>query len=313
MYKKKTTVMEDEYLHLEDFMELLEQQTSNMARTHPFLGTISGPDDSSLKEIKDHLLANQREFLSMIQSTNVHSMSKHSMLCATQLLHFNEMNTTDSTFYLFTSGQPNCLHIVQGGSVKRGSDVGQSFMSIMVTHEKRWASKVYGEIRTYPFIYNTKQLYIVVTPWVRLNCERLSFMKDQYYSTLSTAYDTWSRSLNPLQEGFFRHMYTFRVCISMSPSQKVAELLMDTRYIVMATISEYANVFELIKEKFRPPYKNCLEQFIVRQLKKKCDEIVIFLQKHPIKPNKPGFTGVERRINTLGGDFIFHHCGQIAF
>lgn len=303
-YKRKSTIIETEYLDFMAFMDLLEEVTPNMSKTHPFLGTISGPDDPSLKEIKDHLLSNQREFLSMVQSRNAHSMSKHTMLSATQLLHFNEMNTTDSTFYAFTSGQPNCLHLVQGGSVQRGSDVGQSFMTIMITHDERWANKVYGTFRKYPFTFKTKQLYLIVTPWVRLNCERLSFMKDQYYSTLSTSYDSWSRSQNPLQSGFLRHMYTFRVCISMSPSQKVAELLMDTRYIIMASISEYSNVFELIKEKFRPPYKNCLEQFIVRQLCKKCSEIVTFLHSNPIKPNKPGFTGLERRVNTLGGDFI---------
>jgi len=301
-YKGKMTIEKDSYKELSHFMKLLNEKTDYPHTTHSFLGSEAGCDSPELLNIKQKLLNSQREFLGLIQQTNCHSFSKHTTLAAAQLLHFNELNTTDNAYSCFTSGLPNVLHIVRGGSIKRGADIGQAFFTIFVTHDLRWCNRVFGKIEIIPFKNNNKEFYICKTPWVRLTSERLSFMKDQYYSTLSTAFDTWARNKDYSQmAGFLTHMYTFRVCVSVAPSQRIAELLMDTRYIFMSALSTYSNVEKLILDKFAPPYKNAFEQFIVRQLEYKSKQIILYLATNKPKPHKPGFSGKERLNSTLGG------------
>jgi len=320
-YKSKTTVPKNSNIDFEKFMHLLEEEAIRIHGVHKFLGGELGCDSPELLNIKQKLIDEQKTFLSLIQRTNCHSFSRHTTLSATQLLHFNELNTTDNTYCCFTNGQQNVLHIVRGGSIKRGSDIGQSFFTIFITDDIRWCSSVYGKIVKIPILRNGKMFFICKTPWVRLTSERLSFMKDQYYSTLSTSFDTWARNKDfSTMEGFLTHMYTFRTCVSIAPSQRIAELLMDTRYIFMSALSTYSNVEKLILDKFAPPYKNSMEQFIVRQLEKKSKEIIIYLANNKPKPHKPGYSNNERLNSTLGGiitmpslwsDFILQNIQSI--
>ncbi|QTT60993.1 RNA-dependent RNA polymerase [Phytophthora condilina negative stranded RNA virus 1] len=301
-YKSKTTIGKEHENSMQQFMDLLNEPEPRPYKTHPFLGTCVGPDTPTLMKIKEGFLERQREFLSILQNTVAHSFSKHSSNIITQLLHFNELNTSSNTFCVINGGRPNCIHIVRGGSLKRGNDIGQAFFTIFVTDNIKWASSVYGNVRVFKEKMNSKTVYVCQTPWVRLSSTKLSFMKDQYFSTLSTAYDSWTRIRDKsLTRQTLQMIYTFRVCVSLCPSQKVAELLMDTRYIVMAALSTYSNVFELIKEKFQPPYKNCMEKHIVKQLREKCKQIVVHVKQNPPKPNKPGFSSNKRIQTTLGG------------
>lgn len=301
-YKEKITVGLDTYKKFENFIELLNSNTNMQHSTHEFLGTVPGCDSPEMFSIKTMLLEEQRKFLTLIKKSHCHSMSKHSSLAAAQLLHFNELNTTDNAYCMFTCGQPNLLHVVRGGSIKRGTDVGQAFFTIFITDSKKWCSEVYGKVDILPIKRNGKTLYVCKTPWVRLSSERLSFMKDQYYSTLSTAHDTWARNKDFVDvKGFFTHMYSFRVCVSLAPSQRISELLMDTRYIFMSALSTYSNVEKLILDKFAPPYKNVMEQYIVRQLERKSQQTILYLAANPPKSNKPGFSGKKRLNHTLGG------------
>nr|QLF99175.1 RNA-dependent RNA polymerase [Halophytophthora RNA virus 8] len=301
-YKIKKTIAKEHEGDIQEFMNLLNEQDIRPYKTHPFLGTASGPDAPTIEKVKEGFLERQREFLSKVQNTRAHSFSKHSSNIVTQLLHFNELNTSPNTFCIVNGGRSNCIHIIRGGSVKRGEDVGQSFFTIFITDDIKWASSVYGEVSTTRIKIKKKAAYICVTPWVRLSSTKLSFMKDQYYSTLSTAYDSWTRVRNRnFSRQTMQMIYTFRMCVSLCPSQKVAELLMDTRYIVMASLSTYSNVFELIKDKFQPPYKNCMEKHIVSQLRRKCEQIVVHVRSNPPKPNKPGYSSNKRLQSTLGG------------
>nr|AJG39263.1 RNA-dependent RNA polymerase [Wuhan Insect virus 3] len=283
-------------------MSMLEQDDEFPYKPHPFLAGELGVDSDEMTHIKKMLTENHGKFLDTVRRKHVHSMSKHSSYIASQLLHFNELRSTANTFYVMNAGRSNMLHVVQGGTKCRGNDVGQSYFTLFITTDLRWASQVFGEVEVYDVTLHGKDVYLVKTPWVRLSSERLSFMKDQYFSVLSTAYDTWSRVRHTGEMmSYLRHMYTFRACVSMSPSQQVAELLMDTRYIFMSALSDFSNVEALIKDKFAPPYKNLLEQFIVHQLSKKCEEIVNYLSSNPPRPNKAGFALGKRLQSTLGG------------
>lgn len=302
-YKEKTTVPKDSYKHFENFMDLLEEQGTIKYETHKTMCMPPGVDSNECLKLKEIFLSEHHEFMEKIRQRNAHTFSKHIALSAAQLLHFNELRTTDNTFYMFSSGLPNILHIVQGGTLNRGNDVGQAYFTLFITDDKRWCNPVYGNLNVTSVKSGKDNFFICRTPWVRLSSERLTFMKDQYLSTLSTSFDSWSRNRGgSFTKDLFRFIYTFRVCVSASPSQRVAELLMDTRYIFMSALSTYSNVEQLILDKFQPPYKNSFEQFIVRQLHKKCKDVVLYLKQCPPVPETPGFSQSRRLHTTLGGE-----------
>merc|ERR1712232_1049971 len=103
---------------------------------------------------------------------------------------------------------------------------------------------------------------LVVWKWRRLNCDRLAFLMDSYYSVLSTGFDSYLRHTNStFTDEDMKRIYTFKSLVSQCTTQKVAELLMDIRYLAMSFISEYSDVASLINEKFGPRYPNCFSYY----------------------------------------------------
>jgi hypothetical protein len=194
-------------------MDTLEKQTCCPYKLNPLMTCDPGVDDPTINKFKIKFVDNFKDYLAYIQPRCVHSFLKHTSLAASQVLHFNELNTTSNTYYAFTAGHSNILHIIRGGSQNRGNDIGQSFFTIFITDNISWVNEVYGNIQiTEVQVPNLtcKRYYICQTPWVRLSSERLTFMKDQYYSILSTSFDTFSRIKDQVfEKGFFKTCINF--------------------------------------------------------------------------------------------------------
>jgi len=105
--------------------------------------------------------------------------------------------------------------------------------------------------------------------------------------------------LGKIQKKFF---FSLRTIISLCTNQKVAELLMDNRYAYMSAYSKYTNIEKLLVEKFKPPYKCCLEVWIINRLLvrlpiiHKCTK-----DKNSIVLNDPRYMHGNRIENTVGG------------
>jgi hypothetical protein len=148
----------------------------------------------------------------------------------------------------------------------------------------------------------------VAVPWSRLPSYKLAFMKDQYFSTLSTGFSTWSRihgatKYDKIDIEHIKRVYSIRVCFSLCTSQRLAEMLLDVRYLVMSAYSDFSSVHELIPDKFAGPYPNFLCRWLVTHLSKKMPLIMSDFVTHvPFVPVPPVFNGVNRNQNSLGGD-----------
>jgi len=204
------------------------------------------------------------------------------------------------------SGQPNILHIIQGATSNRGSDVGLSFMTLFVTTDDQWISPVYGKLKK---IQLTATQFLCVSSWRRLSSSKLSFIKDSLYSTLSTGYNTWSRipkhylkePQNIKSSIFFST--GFRMCVSISTSQSLAEKLMDIRYLFMATISEYSMPHKLILDKLKPPYPNLFVRWVVQRMRSYLPVLHDTIQNpHAFKFHVPVYDYTNTRLReSIGG------------
>jgi hypothetical protein len=288
----------DHFLGLLADPELSVEQIDSMFFLEP------GEDTPSIKAIKSKSRKHFINFLSLLTQFKGYSLGYHTHLACSQLLHFCELNTKENNYCFINTGHPNVLHIAQGGTVDRGKDIGQPFFSIIVTTDERWANRVFGDYTLHSTMIDGQAVYLIVTKWRRLPSRKLAFIKDNFYSTLSTGFDTFSRCKSPREvemKEYYKFIFGFRSVIGMCTSQRVAEMLLDVRYVVMSCYSEYSNIASLIVDKFKPHYPNLLSRWIVCQLRKKCPLISDCFKNNGFLLNRPVFFEDSRIAETLGG------------
>jgi hypothetical protein len=137
-----------------------------------------------------------------------------------------------------------------------------------------------------------------------LKLSKITFMRDVFFSTLSSMMNTVMSTPIPLDyiaTGKLQYNFALRVLIGYATGQKIGELLVDTRYALMSSLSIYTNIQKLLIEKFGPPYCNCLEVWIVNRL---LERLLLINQKvkidgitqYPIEMEQN-----KRKISTIGG------------
>lgn len=288
-----------------------------------------GVDSPTAYKLKVDMLEEFHVYLERVSKLRAFQLQWHTHYCASQLLHFTEMNTQQNHIYLFNSGMPNMLHLCRGGSKDRGTDTGQAFFSVYLTFNSLDACSMFGKVKSIPVVIDylggKKTLFICITNWRRLSSKKLCFIKDQVYSTLSTGFDTWHRNSEITDVQLTRnhtkkveifniepdeireqnkHIYVFRTMVSLCTSQRVAALLMDTRYIFMSCVSDYSSIHELIMEKFAPPYTTAIHRWIVDRLHIRARLIMAYLKQFPMTVKSPMYDSNRQRVQqTLGGNF----------
>jgi len=306
-YKMKTSCPPDSG-QFDEFIDLLLQMEKYVIPLEPVMYEPVGVDVDASFQLKGKLKNDLIGYLEILNKFKLFAFSQHTHRIATQLLHFAEMNTKNNMLYFMTGGQPNILHLVQGSTVNRGDNVGLPFMTLFLTTEPKWISNVYGKIKK---IKLTDTVYLAITNWRRLPSFKLGFIRDSFYSTLSTSYNTWARipkeflvNSKDIREAV-RYSALMKILVSVSTSQVLAEKLMDIRYLFMASISDYSQGHKLIEEKLSGPYPNLMLRWVVSMVSKKIQIIgnlnkstKLFQTKTPIYT---GYLAAERLRESLGG------------
>jgi hypothetical protein len=290
---------------MELFLQSLSGKTKKKSKL-PDLFNHIGVDNDFSQTIKKAALKEFKDYFNWISNRVAHQFSYHNFLCADQLIHFCGLNTTEKSFLLLNSGLPNVLHIVQGGKVNRAKDVGQPFFSIIITQDVLKWPAIFGRVKTYRSWSKSKMIYVNITNWRRLQVHKLALIRDQYFQALSCSFDSFSRQKPYIDQhninDAIRNVYSMKVAVGSCPSQRVAEFLMDVRYVLMACFSDYTSVHELIKEKFAPHYPNAFTRWIVAQLQTKSIQIMTeFNPSQDFQANMPIFKGEQRLLNSIGG------------
>jgi hypothetical protein len=306
----KSTIDIENSEHFENFLTFLSGN-DEMKRVYPikeFLKAKTGSDAPILEFLKQSMIDDWESPLNLILNTRCAFFSWQQTLIAEQLMHFMQLSLPSNTFSLFTCGHPNQMYIVANSFHDKGKDVGKAFMSCGLTNDIRWLTPVYGKINSFPITVNNVDCFFYVTNWRRLDSQKVTFLKDSFYTTLVTGFNGLTRVINSLDledpdavRAALKHFYSLKVLVATSSNQRVAEMLADMRYAIMAAISEYSMVSYFLLDKLKPPYKNCFEAWIVSRIKNVADVAEEFRRKELVFIKQPVYVNKKRHEDSIGG------------
>jgi hypothetical protein len=260
-----------------------------------------GDDDPKTKQLKKESIKNYGFYYNMLKDTNAYNYFKNCHFFYRQLMHLSQINTPKGNFHFFNCGLKNMCVIMACTFNNSVHDYGKPFMTIIKTKNPDLYSSFYGKVKRTEI---GNGFYYVYSNWRRLPLNKVTFMCDVFYSTLSSTMNTIMSSAMPasyLLNNKIEQIYSLRGIIGYATNQKIGELLMDTRYAYMSSFSIYTNISKLLQEKFGPPYNTCLETWIVEKLFRKLPLIHDKALKDGIKQTVVEMDNNVRNINTIGG------------
>lgn len=258
-------------------------------------------DSDEAKKMKEVMTIEYKKALEKLKETNSYYYLYKSHDIIKQLLHFTCLNLKTKSFSLFNTGIPNMLCLVAGCYNKLFSENGKPFMFIILTKKPDYYTKFFGKLN---IIELDNGHYLVISNWRRLPTSKLTHMKDSYYSVLSSTMNSIMSAHDLLPVALiskYEKIFSIRTIISLSTTQKISEILMDTRYAYMSSLSLYTNIDKLLYDKFGPPYKNCLEVWIVNKLLTRLKIINQAVKDGKITLNIPEYVSGKRNLETTGG------------
>jgi len=300
VYKKPRDCPSNSYQVFDDFYNRVCEPTLKPLKIDPLINFKPGMDSEASNLIKENAISYFTEFHNNISRTNVYRMALHSSIVARSLIHFNNLNTKECDFAFINSGLKNVCHIMHGGKRNKGNDVGNPFLTLVITNDSFWANNVFGSHTT----YTSGGYYYIIYNWRRLSSNRLSFISDSFLSCQSTGFDTYLRTGKiGMGKEDLKKVYGFRALVSMCTTQRLAEVLMDIRYLCMSFISDFSDVAGLIKEKFSPRYPNCFVYWVVVNIANKVDELIHDYNQPGNIIKKMAVYSMQRRLqDSTGGD-----------
>jgi hypothetical protein len=236
---------------------------------------------------------------------------------AEQLMHFTQFSLPSNTYSFFTAGSSNTLYIVSNSYHNKGKDVGKAYIACGFTDSKSWFNPFFGDVKYYPVTVNGKDLYLYITNWRRTETFKLTFLKDQFYCVMSTAMNALLRHKKHLvgykryrrehdyTHSLIKHHLSLKVMVALTTNQRIAEMLADFRYAIMASFSEFSEIDKLILDKFSPKYSTVMESWIASRVEN------IWKQVHDFKDlglkntffKQPVYINKKRKDDSIGGKF----------
>lgn len=274
-------------------------------------------DTNSLNFYKDEMRKNFKPMLELLEYTNGYAYLLTQTLMAEQLMHYTQFSLPSNTYSFFTTGMHNVLGIVNNSYHDAGKDVGKAFMFIGYYADDIWDNPLFGNIQVFNAGFNGCQKKFFITNWRRLETFKLTFLKDQFCSVLSTSMNSllrykgilvgYSYMYNPEEYVFdiVKHHFSLKVLVSLTSNQKIAEMLSDMRYAIMASFSDFSEIEKLVLDKFSPKYSTVMEAWIGSRVVNLAKQIEDFTDKENIRTffKQPIFVHGKRRDDSIGGKF----------
>jgi hypothetical protein len=300
----KKTIKFENSVHIDEFLEYMSN--SNIYnydyKESEFLMKEEniGVDSEEAMGMKKESIKNYTMYYDILKKTNAYNYSRNLHNCYQQLMHAVQINTGPRTFYTYNSGIKNLIIIVAMNYNSKKQDDGKSFMSIIKTRNPELYTKLFGKI----YKIKVGEFYYVLTNWRKLKLSKITFMRDVFYSTVSSTMNTIMSSAvipNYFKNRKIEYIFSLRTLVAYSTNQKIGELLVDTRYAFMSALSVYTNINKLLIEKFGPCYTTAMECWIVKRLMIQLPKINQEAMTDGILQTRIEMTHNVRDINTIGG------------
>jgi len=319
--KSRSTCGFDQAEEIDEFLDLLSEKIKPGLVPKDYytqiMGRLDSDDEPVLKELKDKMT---KEYQPILQELRCHKGYKYlqtQSLIAEQIMHFNQFSLPSNTMSFFTAGTPNLLYILNNSYHDKGKDVGKAFMVIGYVDDPRWFVRPFGKIQFWKNRINGRDIMMFCTNWRRIETYKVTFLKDQYFCILSTAMNGLLRNRNSVLdydriEGsddysreIVRHHFTLKVLIGLTTNQRIAEMLADMRYAIMASFSEFSEIERLIIDKFSPPYNTSIEAWIANRMNNLKRQAYDFLEAGIRNTyfKQPVFYNGKRSEDSIGGRF----------
>jgi len=319
--KERPTCGFDQSEEIDDILDLFSEKIKpglvNKDYYSSILGRLDSDDEPVLKDLKEKMT---KEYLPILQELRCYKGYKYiqtQSLIAEQIMHFNQFSLPSNTMSFFTAGTPNLLYILNNSYHDKGKDVGKAFMVIGYTDDNRWFTRPFGKITSWNSTINGKKVIMFCTNWRRIETYKVTFLKDQYFCILSTAMNGLLRNRTNILdydriEGsdeysreIVRHHFSLKVLIGLTTNQRIAEMLADMRYAIMASFSEFSEIERLIVDKFSPPYNTSMEVWIANRMHNLKKQATDFVESdiRNIYFKQPVFYNGKRSEDSIGGRF----------
>lgn len=273
-------------------------------------------DAPTFQDLKNRMVDSFNIILDEIFETKAYSYLLNQMLFAEQLMHFQQFSLATNSLSMFTCGMKNVIVLLNNSYHDSGKDVGKAFMVFGFIDDLRWASKVYGTMSVQEVYGFGRKIYAFATGWRRIETYKCTFLRDQYFSIMSTAVNGLLRSQDkierdrtgtkrPYVDRLVRHHFTLKVAVTLCSNQRVAEMLADMRYAIMASFAEFSEIERLCIDKFGPPYNNILEVWIASRVDNLRKLVTDYLENdvQNIFFKQPVFHRNRRTDESIGGHF----------
>uniref|UniRef100_A0AAT9H819 RNA-directed RNA polymerase L n=1 Tax=Rhizopus microsporus phasma-like virus 1 TaxID=3156537 RepID=A0AAT9H819_9VIRU len=323
--KKMRIKDDDSSLHLEHakhgdkFLNLMTQPTTFTlgGEVERFFTATSEVDAHLFKQEKKNFVDELKPIWDEISYTVGFNYLYRQSQVAEQLMHFTQFSLPSNTYSFFTAGSSNLLYIVSNSYHNKGKDVGKAYMVCGYTDSKSWDNPFFGNVEFFPVTINGHEIFLFVTNWRRTETFKLTFLKDQFYSVLSTAMNALSRHKKHIvgfkryrrehdyTHSIIKHHLSLKIMVALTTNQRIAEMLADFRYAIMASFSEFSEIDKLIIDKFSPKYGTVMEAWIASRVDH------IWKQIHDFKDlglknaffKQPVYINKKRKDDSIGGRF----------
>ena len=288
---------------MDDLIKYMIQSENNNFDDYKLYEMLSSPssiiDSPIAHRLKEESVFDYKMYLEPIMETNAYKYSHYTHLAYNQLFHVNEYKSDNETMHVFNLGIDNFCCIV---ALTRAEREGKPFMCVLKTQTPDLYTNFWGKLNKIK-IPNTKEYYIY-TNWRRLDNNKITYLRDVHYSVLSSTMN--SAMSNPMALKFIvdtrlKEMYTFRMLVALSANQKTSELLLDTRYAYMSSISWYTDLGKLLVEKFGYQFNTVIEAWIIWRLITKLKEINHAVQTGGIVNYRLNIDIRTKDIQSIGG------------
>lgn len=261
---------ENDYREVLSYLEDMTLESENWLSSPTYiLDSDLFADDPNVKKLKSDMIKEYKEpFLLCLQTKAARLAWNYHIICR-ELIMVGSRNSNDSEIALLCGGLSNIVCVAVCQRKKRNKDPGVAFYFIGILPEGEELPKVYGDVQYVKTSRNT----IFKTSWRRLKLEKLTFMSDVFFNTLSSGtknlLSQLSRDEVRLSRNYvnssIQEYFTTRVIIGLNATQKLAEYLTDFKYIMMGSLSLNSKTAELLKDKLTLPINSILLSFFYTQ------------------------------------------------
>jgi hypothetical protein len=294
-----------------DFLSHPKQKNCHMSPIEDFLRAKPGEDQATVFELKETMLTEAEEPISLIKTTECYKFMWFQSLISEQLMHFSQLSISSNTFAIFTCGNPNQLVLLCNSFHDQGKDVGKAFLCFGLVDDINWLNSTFGQVYSQEVKIAQRTLFLYCTNWRRLTTQKVTFIRDAFYMSLSTSLNAMLRNAHEIHQNKFRtdplfikHFYTLKCMASISTSQRIGEMLADMRYAIMSSVAEFSSIRLFLLEKFKGPYKNTFEAWIVTRLKNLRDICSEFKTSVLVILKQPTFSKNKRQHDSTGGEIL---------